>query len=384
MMRQIFRILLLGAHSLPQRLPSALVITVALIAVTVPPLAIFALGLSLKASYLETAAADRVMILSEGARRQTESQLSPSWRDAIGQAPGIRRWHGQPLVDLELSASFHPPKREKLETGNTMVRGFGPMGFVLRPALKVISGRMPRPGAREVAAGLQAARKFAGLEIGHWIDTKTVRWRVVGIFQGGGNLDGDLIADADTLKAVLHRESYNVALLSLSPDQDLSRLQKALRPLPLIAVREQDYYARLWTSVPKLAFYTALVLLVIIGGGALAATTHCVYAAIESRAREIVILRALGFDSLAISASLMLETVLVASLGATVGTAIVWLWVEGYPYNGGIEGGVFRITMRWGLLLVALSWAVVVAVIAAALPCLKASRGAVAEAMRQL
>jgi ABC-type antimicrobial peptide transport system permease subunit len=147
---------------------------------------------------------------------------------------------------------------------------------------------------------------------------------------------------------------------------------------------EREYYAGLWRLVPKVAFYVACTLLLIIGGGALAATTHCVYAAVEARAREIVILRAIGFGSAAIAASLLLETVLVACSGAGIGTFIVRLWVEDYPYNGGIEGGVFRITMTWEMLFIALGWAVVVALAGAAMPCLKAGRGTVADAMRDL
>ena len=176
----------------------------------------------------------------------------------------------------------------------------------------MISGRLPRPGSHDMMVGVQAARKFAGLEIGDQATIANVRWRVVGIFQTGNNLDGDAVADADALKAGLHRLSYDVALLSLKSPSDLGRLQKSLRTLPVMAIREKDYYARLWQVGPKLAFYTACTLLLIIGGGALAATTHSVYAAVEARAREIVILRAIGFDRVAIAASVMLETMLVA------------------------------------------------------------------------
>lgn len=383
-MRQVLAVMLLGARSLPQRLRSALLIIVALVCVTVPPLAIIAMGLSLKASYLKTAAPDRVLILSEGAGRQSRSHVWPSWRAEISAAPGIRQWQGQPLLDFELATGFHPPKRTRPEKGNAMLRGFGPPGFVLRPELKPVAGRLPRPNSQEVAVGLQAARKFAGLEIGRRITIADTAWRVVGIFHTGGNLDGDLIGDAGSIKAALHRGSYDVAVLSLASPDGLARLRAGLRGLPVTAVPEPDYYAGLWQQVPKLAFYTAVVLLLIIGGGALASTTHCVYAAIASRGREIVILRAIGFDSVAISASLLLETVLVAGLGACVGTGIVWLWVEGYPYNGGIEGGIFRITMTWTSLLIALSWAAVVALAGGVMPCLKAGRSTVAEAMREL
>jgi putative ABC transport system permease protein len=384
MLRQVFAVMLLAARSFPERIRSSLVIVVALVCVTVPPLAILALGLSLKASYLSTGAPDRVLILSQDARRQTDSHISFLWLQTIRAAPGIRQRHGAPLVDFEISTGFHPRKQAKPENGNARLRGIGPAGFVMRPELKVISGRLPRPGSHDMMVGVQAARKFAGLEMGHQIAIANVGWRVVGVFQTDNNLDGDAVADADALKAALRRRSYDVALASVESQSDLGRVQKALRTLPVTAMTEQDYYARLWQLVPKLALYTAYTFLLIIGGGALAATTQSVYAAVEARAREIVILRAIGFDGVAVSISVVLETALVACLGAVIGTGIVWLWVEDYPYNGGIEGGVFRVTVTWGLLLVALSWAVVVALAGAAMPCLKAGRGTVVEAMRDL
>jgi putative ABC transport system permease protein len=384
MLRQILAVMLLSSRSFHERIKSSLVIIVALVCVTVPPLAIVALGLSLKASYLGTGAPDRALILSQGAWRQVDSHISFLWLQTIRTASGIRQWHGAPLVDFEISTGFHPGKQAKPEKGNAMLRGIGPAGFVMRPKLKVIAGRLPRPGSHDMIVGAQAARKFTGLAIGDQVTVVNVRWRVVGIFQTGSNLEGDAVADADALKAALHRASYDVALLSLKSPSDLGRLQKSLRTLPVVAMREQDYYAKLWQGVPKVPFYIASALLMIIGGGALAATTHGVYAAVEARSREIVILRAIGFDSIAVSISVVLETVLVASLGAVIGTAIVWLWVEGYPYNGGVEGGVFRVAMTWGMLLIALSWATVVALAGAVLPCLKAGRGTVVEAMRDL
>jgi putative ABC transport system permease protein len=274
MMRQILAVMGLGARSLPQRLRSSLMIVVALVSVTVPPLAIFALGASLKNSYLETGAPDRVMILAQGALLQTGSELSLSWSSQIAAAPGIKQWRGQPLMDMEISAGLHRSKRTRPEKGYTKVRGFGPLGFVMRPELKLVTGRLPRPGSHEVIVGLQAWRKFTGLEIGREVEIAKTNWRVVGIFRGGGNLDGDLIADAGLLKAALHRETYDIALLSLTSPDDLPRIKEALHSLPVTVLREQDYYARMWRSVPNNALYVTVVLLVIIGGGALAATTH--------------------------------------------------------------------------------------------------------------
>jgi len=383
-LRQILAATRLAACSFATRIRLSLVIVSALICVTVPPLAIMVLANSLRLSYLSTGAPDRVMILSQNAWRQSDSHISFLWLQTIRAGSGIRQWQGAPLVDFEISTYFRPRKQAKPENGNARLRGIGPAGFVMRPELKVISGRLPRPGSYDMMVGAQAARKFAGLKIGDRVAIATARWRVVGIFRTGNNLEGDAVADAAILKAALHRGSYDVALVALKSPSDLGRLQNSLRSLPVVAMREQDYYARLWRDLPKVPLYIAYAFLVIIGGGALAATTHSVYAAVEARAREIVLLRAIGFDSAAIAASVMLETVLVACLGAIIGTGIVRLWVQDYSYNGGVEGGVFPVIVTWDALLVALSWAVVVAVVGASMPCLKASRGTVVEAMRAL
>lgn len=374
----------LGLRSLPHRIGPSLAIIVALVCLTVFPLAIIAMGASLRASYLSTGAPDRVMILFAGARRQSDSHISPLWIDAIRSAPGIRRWHDGPLVDFEISKSFHPRKKGKVESGNTRLRGMGPLGFVLRPELKLISGRLPRAGSREIIVGVMAQRKFDGLNIGEQAEIAGQLWRVVGTFQTGGNLDGDAIGDADTLKTVLHRGSYDIALLALKSASSYPLLRDALRKLPVTPIPETEYYERMWEFVPKLALYTACILLVIIGGGALAATTQSVYAAISSRAREIVLLRSLGFNRVVIAVSVISEAVLLAFIGAFIGTFIVWLWVDGYPYNGGLEGGVFPIHVDAFALITALSWALIVALLGAVTPSIKASRGTVADAIRDL
>jgi putative ABC transport system permease protein len=383
-MRQVVAALLISARSFPVRIRFSLIIIVALVCLTVPPLVILVMGASLRASYLNTAATDRVMILSSNSHRQVDSRIWPAWAETIARAPGVRSWHGRPLMDLQLSASFHPKKKSRPENGNARLRGIGPLGFVLRPELKLVAGRPLKAGSHEVLAGVQAARKFAGLEPGQAVVIAGASWRVVGIFRTGGNLDGDVVGDARVLKAAARRLTYDSVLLSLKSPSDLEKLQQALRALPIAAMPERHYYALLWHFVPKVAFYVAATLLFIIGGGALAATSQSVYAAVSSRKREIVILRAVGFDGYSVAVAVILETILLAWLGALIGAGIVWLWVEGYPYNGGLEGGVFRITVTSPLVLMALGWAIVVAVLGAVLPSVKAARGTVTDAMRDL
>ena len=383
-LKQFFGILRLSVRSFPARFKSSLVIIIGVAIVTAVPLSLLAVGESLKSNYLRAGAPDRAIVLWQGAWMQSTSHISAFWTDTILHAPGIRTWHGQPLADLEISAGFHPLKRAKSEKGYAIMRGIGSLGFVLRPELKLLSGHLPRPGSLDVIVGLQAQRKFTGFDIGRQIEVKGRRWPVVGVFETGHTLDGDVIADAGAVKAVLQRKSYDVVLVGLSAADTLDELQNALRSLPVTVMRETDYYTRLWSQVPNTAYYVAIALLVIMGMGALSGTVHTVYAATSVRASEIVVLRAIGFNGVLVAASVVVEAVALACIGALIGAGIDWLWLTGYPYNGGWEGGVFPIYVTPPIVALALGWAIVIGVWGAMMPSLKVARGTVVDAMRNL
>ena len=118
-----------------------------------------------------------------------------------------------------------------------------------------------------------------------------------------------------------------------------------------------------------------------IGVGAFAGTVQTMQGAVEARAREIAILRALGFDGVAVAALVVIEAMLLATLGACLGTAIVWLWLDGFLYNG--AGNIFRVTVDLALLLQAIAWALVVALPGAAGTALQLARQTPIEALRE-
>jgi putative ABC transport system permease protein len=288
------------------------------------------------------------------------------------------------LAGFEIAAGFQPLKRSKPEKGNAVIRGIDPSGFTIRPELKLLSGRRPKPGSQEVIVGLQSQRKFAGFDIGNQIEAVNSHWRVVGVFETGHTLDGDVVADAGALKSAKHRDDYDIVRISLESPDSLEGLRKSLRALPVRIVRETDWYAQLWSQVPDFPYFVAYALLLITGSGALSGTVHTVYAATSARAHEIVILRAIGFNGAVVAASVVAEAIFLACLGALAGVGIDWLWLEDYPYNGGVVGGVFPIHMTWHSVALALGWAIVIGAWGAVMPSLKVARGTVVEAMRDL
>jgi putative ABC transport system permease protein len=107
------------------------------------------------------------------------------------------------------------------------------------------------------------------------------------------------------------------------------------------------------------------------------------HGAIEERAREIAILRALGFDGVAVAASVVVEAMLMAALGTVLGAALVWLWLDGFLYNG--AGNIFRVTVvNPYLLLEAMGWGLTIVLAGALGPALRLARQTPIEALREV
>ena len=108
-------------------------------------------------------------------------------------APGIRKDNdGAPLAEGEILI-FPPAFRKTGIPTFVTIRGFGPKGLALRPELKLISGRMVRPGAQEIIVGKAAQDQLAGMQIGDKVILPNGAWPIVGVFSTGGDLTGRAI-----------------------------------------------------------------------------------------------------------------------------------------------------------------------------------------------
>jgi putative ABC transport system permease protein len=116
---------------------------------------------------------------------------------------------------------------------------------------------------------------------------------------------------------------------------------------------------------------------------ALAATVgaaNSMYAIVDGRRRELATLRALGFDSAAIVASMLLESILLALPGALIGALAAWVLFNGLlasPF-----GTSFRLAVTPSLALLGLAWALAMGLLSGLLPALRASRVPVTVALR--
>jgi len=383
---QIVAVTGLSLRNLPSRLGPSLVIVAGMAAA----IGVLVSILSLAAGYGElqrrTGDPGRAIILSQTADNEGSGAISRSAFGDILAMPGIARdKDGASLADPEyvsiLLASRRPAGRAP---GLATLRGIGGKGLAVRPELKIVAGRMLRPGARELIVGIGLKPEFRGFEVGDKVIMQDGQWPIVGSFITGGDvLEGQIIGDAATLMSAARRNAFNSVIVRLDGPDGLMTLQQALAARPKLGVRaerQSEYYER--TSQDTAGFFHAVAYAVggIMALGALFGALNTMYSAVGARTQEIATLRALGFGGMAVAISVIAESVLLALMGALIGIVLAWALFNGQGYAFGEV--LFHLAVSPALVAVGLAWALIVALLGGILPAIRAARLPVVDALR--
>jgi putative ABC transport system permease protein len=300
----------------------------------------------------------------------------------IMDAPGIARGSGgHPLGDAEVVMWVAPS--EAYVIGSPNLRGIGAAGLAVRPKLQIITGRVFRPGLAELIVGIGAARHF-GLHVGDTVVLPTGSWPIVGAFSDDGSIvESELLGDADTLRAVGIVAGFSSVLVRLTRAEAFGTFEHWLRSNPTLNVnaeRQSDYASR--TVNRAAAFYTELTYFVgvIMALGALFGIVKLTYAAASARTREIGTLRAIGYQPYSVAISLLLETAVLSLTGALLGTGAAWLLFNGK--HVAVLQNVFDLSISPRLFALGLLWALVLALLGALPPAIRAARCSVVDALR--
>ena len=385
-LRQIAAVTGLSLRNLPNRLWPSLVIVAGMAAAIGVLIAI----LSLAAGYAElqrrTGDPGRAIILPETADTEGAGAISRGALGDIMAMPGIARDRdGASLADPEyvsiLLANHRTPGRAP---GLATLRGVGRKALALRPEIKIVAGRMFRPGARELIVGIALQPEFRGFDVGDKVIMQDGQWPVVGSFTTGGDiLEGQIIGDAAVLMNAAKRNAFNSVIVRLDGPNGLKALQQALAARPRLAVRverQSEYYER--TSQDTAGFFHAVAYAVggIMALGALFGALNTMYSAVGARTREIATLRALGFGGLAVAVSVIVESVLLALAGALIGIGLAWALFNGQGYAFGEV--LFHLAVSPALVAVGLAWALAVSLLGGIMPAIRAARLPVVDALR--
>ncbi|MBV9910940.1 MAG: FtsX-like permease family protein, partial [Sinobacteraceae bacterium] len=231
----------------------------------------------------------------------------------------------------------------------------------------------------------RGAQDIFGLRVGDRVILPDGEWPIVGAFSnGGGLLESDLLSDADTLMSASRSDHFNSVLVQLQSPAAFGRFNRWLGENPGLAVtaqREADFYLR--STAPFTEFFTSMAFFIasILAIGALFGSLNIFYGRVRARTREIVTLRIFGFGALPIALSVVVESMLLALLGALVGVGCAWLLFNGKQSI--VVHTVFALTVSSYTVVIGVGAALAIGLLGSLLPTFRAVRLPITEGLRE-
>ena len=384
-LKQIAAVTVMSLRTVPDRLGSSLVVVIGMACAVGALVSILSMSAGFLRTMANTGNPSRAIIMSDGALGEWGSTLPHALAAVVSDMPGIRmNSAGKPVVSADYVAYTVAPKKSDGLDMYLTVRGVGAENPGLRPEIKLVSGRMFRPGQYEIIVGKSAQAQFDGLREGEKVSLPQGDWLITGTFESNGSAsESELITDATTLVSAMRTNTYNSMTVLLDSPASFQRFKNGLtaRPGPALAIsRESEYYADQSKSFDEFLTNIAYVVGGIMGLGATFGALNTMYSAVSARAREIATLRAIGFGGGAVVVSVMAEAFLFCVAGAAVGILFAWLLFNGYQHAMG--GLVIRLALTARLALTGVCFAGLLGLIGGLFPAIRAARLPVADALQ--
>lgn len=392
-LKQLVAITAVNLKTIPQRLGSSSVAVIGIAGVVIVFVAVLSIAEGFQKTMQGTGSPSKALIMRAGADTELSSILMRDTVDIVKQAPGIAPGSTGPMASAELFVIVDIPKKSTGTPANVPIRGVQPEAVATRDALHVVEGRMFEFGRNEVIVGRAAQGQFAGLEVGSQLAAGGNAWQIVGAFEADGSVaESEIWVDASVLQSAYRRgNSYQSVMARLESAEAFDAFKNALTTDPRLdvqVVRESEYFAEQSSMLTNLITTIGYLIAFLMGIGAVFGAINTMYNAVASRTREIATLRALGFGSLPVVASVIGESLALASIGGLIGGAIAYLAFNGYQtatMNFQTFSQVaFSFAVTPALLMQGLIFALVMGFFGGLFPAIRAARLPIVTALREL
>lgn len=360
---------------------------------------LMALVAGLNRAFVSSGSPLNVLVLRKGSEAELSGGFDASLFPTLKTLPGIAKdSHGEPMASGEWVVVIVLPRKDGTGEVNVTVRGMMPDGLEMRqlpdqpggpPKVKLIEGRWFQTGQREVVVSKSIRDRFSQANIGDTMQFGKGPWKVVGVFDAGGSAyESEIWGDVNQMASDFDRQggfasAYLRATDPISAEALTKRVSDDQR-LKLDGVLETNYYAKQTSSGTPIKVI-GWVVGVIMAIGSIFAAMNTMYAAVAYRGREIATLRVIGFSRPAILTSFVLESLLLALLGAVAGILLM------LPFNG-METGtsnavtfsevVFALRITPTVAVYAIVFALVMGFIGGLAPAWHAARQNILSALR--
>jgi putative ABC transport system permease protein len=315
-----------------------------------------------------------------------QSNIPKDVATLVGELPGIRRTAaGKPIAVSQVMVFVQARDRTGKKVGFAMI-GVTPGLTDYSPELHLTSGRLFRPGLRELIANNQCVRKYVDFAVG---DKRTMRggdWTVVGNFDIG-QAQGICIVfgDADVILSAFGRNTYNQVNVMLESPARFTGFADAVKANPTMHAEVKHESELTEESLKQLngilnfvAYFVGTIMAVAATLGAI----NSLYAVVDGRRRELATLRAVGFRAVPVVASILTESILLALPGALLGAGLAWLLFNGLAASP--FGFTFHLAITFHTVVIGVCWALAMGLVGGVLPAVRAGRVPVTVALRAI
>jgi putative ABC transport system permease protein len=390
--RQVLLVTNMNLRSILERSSSSLVIIVGIAGSVAVMVSLLAMAEGLSSTISSTGEKDRVIILRDGSSSELSSGVAMTELDTVSSSPGIKSIDGEPMIAAELFAIIDLKKKGAESTSNLPIRGVQPASFRIRPEIDIIEGRNFTTGTAEIIVGKGANNQYEGLEIGDQIKVRDSFATVVGIFSSNGDVhESEIWADLATAQGLFRRgASASSMILKLdSPDSfnEVGLFVESYPNLELKVQSESDFYENQSSGADLIKVFGQVVGY-IMAIGAVFAALNTMYSAVSTRLVEIGTLRALGFKGTTVLLALLIEALLLATIGGLLGGAIAYILFNGYTVStlagASFSQTAFAFAVTGEIIQQGLTLALLVGFIGGVFPAWNAARRDITEALRSI
>jgi len=352
--------------------------------------AILMLSEGLRKTLVETGSYDNVIVIRKGSNSEVMSGVTRDQASIIETQPEAAIGaDGQPLLAKEMVVLITLPKKGTNAPSNVVIRGIGASSLALRPQVRLVEGRMPKPGLSEIVAGRSIAERFKGSGIGDILRFGMRDWRVVGTFDAGNSgFSSEIWGDADQLMQAFRRTVYSAVMFKLRDPSVFESVKKRIESDPRLTVevkRENRLYAEQSERMASFLRILGTTLTIIFSLGAIIGAMITMYSAVATRTGEIGTMRALGFKRISILGAFIVEALFLGLIGGCLGlflASFLQLFTISTMNFQTFSELAFSFTLTSDIVWKGLGFSLVMGFVGGVLPAIRASRMNIVESLR--
>ena len=350
------------------------------------------LGEGVNRAFATSGRSDVAIVLRKGSDAELSSTLDGNQLNLLRGSSGVNASApgggvtGEVVLVITAALADDPDA-----ISNVLVRGMPAEGPQLRPDVRIVSGRAPKPGTNEVMVGRAISGRFAGIAPGKTFEIRRNRpFLVVGEFSAGGSSwESEVWGDLDAIRTAVGRQatvsSARVVLTSPSAFEGYRAAIESDKRLNLKVMREDEYFRKQSEMTSAFLKYMGITIAVLFSIAAMIGAAITMNGAVANRTKEIGTLRALGFSKIAILFSFLLEALVLALIGGAVGLVFVQLLaLISFPVMNFATFSEIVISFRAApaVVISSLEFSLVMGLLGGLLPAIRAARVSPVEAMR--